>query len=304
MSEFIALVDLGSNAVRCVLARIVSGVGFEVLREERVQTRLGSGPSGTLPRVAVEDTVKAVHRFLADVRKKHKPRVLAVATSAVREANNRASLLDVLKHAEGVKVQVLSGPEEALLGAMAVLRTLSLRNGMVVDLGGGSLQLTRVRAGEILSAASLPLGAVRTTQRFLKHDPPTAAELQTLRKEIRERVSEVLPPAQKDEEMVGLGGTVQTLANIHLAAAHEEATSRQGLRLQQSALSALRKQLEALPARKRRISGLKAERADIILAGMVVIEEIMTLGGYATLTVCTGGVRQGILLRETFNGHS
>lgn len=304
MSEFIALVDLGSNAVRCVLARVVSGVGFEVLREERVQTRLGGGLSGTLPRAAVDDTVKAVHRFLAEVRKKHKPRVLAVATSAVREASNRACLLDMLKHDEGVKVQVLSGPEEACLGAIAALRTLSLRNGMVADLGGGSLQLTRVRAGEILSVASLPLGAVRTTQRFLKHDPPTASELLALRKEVRERVAEVLPPAQKDEEMVGLGGTVQTLANIHLAACHEEPASRQGLRLQQSAISALRKRLEVLPTHKRRLPGLKTDRADIILAGTVVIEELMTLGGYTTLTVCTGGVRQGILFRETFNGHS
>lgn len=304
MSEFIALVDLGSNAVRCVLARVVSGVGFEVLHEKRVQTRLGSGLSGMLPRAAVEDTVKAVHRFLADVRKKHDPRVLAVATSAVREATNQASLLDALKRNGGVKVQVLSGPEEARLGALAALRTLSFRNGVIADLGGGSLQLTRVREEDILSVASLPLGAVRTTKRFLKHDPPTAPELRALREEIRNRVSDVLPPRQQDEEMVGLGGTVQALASMHLAACHKKPIARQGLRLQQSHISALRERLEVLPTGKRRLHGLKAERADIILAGAVVIEEIMILGGYTTLTVCTGGVRQGILLRETFNGHS
>ncbi|MGH7961529.1 MAG: hypothetical protein ACRERD_06835, partial [Candidatus Binatia bacterium] len=277
--------------------------GFEVLREERVQTRLGSGLSGILPRPAVADTVKAVHEFLTEVRKKHNPRVLAVATSAVREATNRACLLDALKRNGGVEVQVLSGPEEARLGALAVLKTLSFRHGVIADLGGGSLQLTRVRSEEIVAVASLPLGAVRTTQRFLKHDPPTAPELRALREEIRNRVSEVLPPRQKDEEMVGLGGTVQALANMHLAACHKKPVSRQGLRLQQSHLTALRERLEVLPTRQRRLPGLKAERADIILAGAIVFEEIMILGGYTTLTVCTGGVRQGILLRETFNGN-
>src|SRR5713101_8050430 len=124
MAEFIALVDMGSNAVRCVLATVIPNVGFQVVREERVQTRLGGGRPGRLPRSAVEDTLKAVRRFLKDVRKRYNPHVLAVATSAVREATNRAGLLDVLKRDEGIEVRVLSGQEEARLGTVAALQSL------------------------------------------------------------------------------------------------------------------------------------------------------------------------------------
>jgi exopolyphosphatase/guanosine-5'-triphosphate,3'-diphosphate pyrophosphatase len=103
--------------------------------------------------------------------------------------------------------------------------------------------------------------------------------------------------------MIAMGGTARTLGRIHLMAHADQGRSRHGLRLLQSEVTAIREQLEALPERRRRrIPGLKAERADIILAGAIVIEETMTFGGYLTLIVCTRGVRDGVLLRETFDG--
>ena len=121
---------------------------------------------------------------------------------------------------------------------------------------------------------------------------------------VRERLQGVLPPAGPDEMIVGLGGTVRTLASIHLRGAHRgERKHRHGLHLAQSDITAIRERLESLSQRKRRkIRGLKVERADIILAGAIVIEELMIFGGYLTLVACTRGVRDGILLRETFNG--
>jgi exopolyphosphatase/guanosine-5'-triphosphate,3'-diphosphate pyrophosphatase len=103
--------------------------------------------------------------------------------------------------------------------------------------------------------------------------------------------------------MVGLGGTVRTLASIHLRGHRRDRKHRHGLRLHQADVTAIRERLEGLSQRKRRkIRGLKPERADIILAGAIVIEEVMVFGGYLTLVVCTRGVRDGILLQETFNG--
>jgi exopolyphosphatase/guanosine-5'-triphosphate,3'-diphosphate pyrophosphatase len=302
MSESIALIDLGSNAVRCVLATVVPGVGFQVLYEERFQTRLSNGRPGELSRVAVEKTVAAIQHFLGTVRRQYNPQVLAVATSAVRDATNRACLLDPLRQREGIEVRVLSGQEEARLGAIAVLRSLSIDTGMIADLGGGSLQLSLAQEGEIISTASLPLGAVRMTKRFFAHDPPTAQELSALRREIRSRVATVLPAARPSAPFVGIGGTVRTLASMHLTDENGQRPSRQGVGLLQADITRLRKQLEALPIRARRLPGLKEERADIILAGTIVIEEVMALGGFAALTVCTAGVRHGILVCHTFNG--
>src|SRR2546428_13803509 len=119
MSERLAVLDLGSNAVRLILATVTPGVDFRVLRQERVQTRLAGHRRGLLPRAGVEQTLKAVSRFLAEVRQGSSPRVLAVATAAIRDAPNADRLLASLRRDEGVKVRVLSGLEEARLGAAA-----------------------------------------------------------------------------------------------------------------------------------------------------------------------------------------
>jgi exopolyphosphatase / guanosine-5'-triphosphate,3'-diphosphate pyrophosphatase len=300
VSEFLALVELGSNAVRCLVASILPGVGFQILHEERAQTRLSAGRPGLLPPTAIRETTETIRRFLREARREYQPHILAVATSAVRDATNRKDLLEKLQREAGVSVRILSGLEEALLGTQAALRSLSLRNGTVADLGGGSLQLSHVREGEITSAASLPLGSVRTTTRFFKNDPPTEREVQILRQEVQHQLAKHFSVAAPSNEMIGLGGTIRTLGRMHLTAINKQ-RSRQGLSLQRTDISVLRERMEKLPARERvRLGGLKEERADVILAGTVVVEEVMRLGNYRTLTVCTEGVRQGLLLRETF----
>ena len=299
--ELVAVVDLGSAAVRFLLAKVKPDKGYRVLVQERVPTRLGGGAPGTLPREAIDDTLRAVHRFFEEHRTEGRgPRVVAIATSAVRDARNRERLLAPLRYREGIEVQVLSARDEARLGAVAALESLEVDEALVADLGGASLQLTRVRGGRGVSAASLPLGAVRATRRFLRHDPPRPRELRALRRAVREALQEALPPAQRGDVLVGMGGTVRTLASIHLRGKRKD---RHGLRLAQSDVTAVRERLERLSPRKRRkIRGLKTERADIILAGAIVIEELMIFGGYLTMVVCTRGVRDGLLLHETFNG--
>jgi len=300
-ARLVALLDLGSNASRFTLARVVEGDGFYVLRKERVQTRLGEGPAGRLQRAAVEATVDSVGRFLRRVSNGEPPRVLAIATAAVREATNRELLLDALRDREGVAVRVLSGREEARLGAQAALRSLPLRSGIVADLGGGSLQLTRIRARQIGWSASLPLGALRLTRRFMRGDPPTADEVRALRAEIRRHLLRAFPGGRPADRLVGLGGTVRALARMHLAAL-DGGRDRHGLRLRQGDLAEIRGRLERLPYRLRaEVPGLRAERADTILAGVLVLEELLSrFGEEADLTVCTAGVRDGLLWREAF----
>src|SRR5262245_36350849 len=211
MPEQVALVDLGSNAVRLLLAELRSAGEVRILRKARAQTRLGAGRSGLLPRQAITDTLKAVRRFLKTSRNGQPPRVLAIATSAVREAANRDRLLEPLRRQHGVEVAVLSGGDEARLGALAALESLRFRTGTVMDLGGGSLQLTHVRDGEPHMVVSLPVGVVRLTRCFLRHDPPRSGELSALREEIHQQLSAASgdPPGGS---LVGLGGTVRALA--------------------------------------------------------------------------------------------
>ena len=299
-SDLVAIVDLGSAAVRFLLAQIRPRAGFRILAQERVPTRLGGGAPGTLPRRAIDLTLRAVHRFFARHSPQDQgPRIVAIATSAVRDARNRERLLDPLRRNEGIEVRVLSAREEARFGVAAALDSLPFAKGLVADLGGASLQLSRVRHRRVVSTASLPLGAVRITERFLPRDPPTPRELRALRAEIRARLQTALPLADRGEVLVALGGTVRTLASVHLRANPGERKHRHGLVLRQSDVTAIRERLEALSSRgRRRIRGLKAERADIILAGAMVIEDVMIGGGYLNLLVCTRGVRDGVLLHE------
>lgn len=301
-AEVVALLDLGSNASRFLLARVLDGHGFHILRKERVQTRLGDGPPGRLRRAAVDATLDSVHRFLRRVNGQS-PRVLAIATAAVRDATNRDWLLDALRDREGVAVHVLTGSEEARLGAEAALRSLPVRNGIVADLGGSSLQLTRIRARQIGWSVSLPLGAIRLTHRFLQGDLPTPDEVRALRAEVRNQVLQMFPAGRPADRLIGLGGTVRSLARIRLAT-ESDGRSPHGLRLRRSDLTAIRNRLEQLPRRLRHhVRGLKAERADTILAGVLVLEELMSLFGLnADLTVCTAGVRDGLLWSEVFGG--
>jgi exopolyphosphatase / guanosine-5'-triphosphate,3'-diphosphate pyrophosphatase len=299
----VAVLDLGSNAARFLLARIVPGSGYRVLQRQRVVTRLAGGKPGTLPRKGVKAVLRGAHRFLREVRNGAEPRVIAVATAAVRDAQNSRRLLGPLERKEGVEVEILSGRQEARLGALAALRSLPITDGAIADLGGGSLQLSRVRRGEILSTSSAPLGAVRVTRQFFKHDPPTSKELRRLRREVREQLLDALPATRRGELLIGMGGTVRTIASMHLAASRGRRKQRHGLRLLPSDVTAVRERLAAVSARKRgRIRGLKADRTDIIVGGVIVVEELMTLGGFEALVVCTRGVADGLLLRETFDG--
>ena len=300
MAERLAVLDLGSNAVRLVLASVTPGVEFRVLHQERVQTRLAANRRGLLPRRAVDETIRAIRDFLCEVRNGKTTRVMAIATAAVRDAPNADKLLRPLERETGVEVRVLSGTEEARLGAAAVLWHRPIERGAIVDLGGGSLQVTRVRAGRISRVASVPLGVVRTTLRFLKHDPARASEIAALRRETRDRLLGVLPRAEAGDPLIGLGGSLRALGRILLRSAGRD-DALGGLRMRRGEVTALRARLEPLTVRqRRRVRGLRVERADVILAGAVVIEELMTLGGYEVLTVSSEGVRHGLLIRETF----
>jgi exopolyphosphatase/guanosine-5'-triphosphate,3'-diphosphate pyrophosphatase len=295
MGETVALLDLGSNAVRFVLAKLDAGPGVRVTVEERVPTRLGSGPDGLLPRAAIDRTVLAATHFLERVSRKN-PRVLAIATSAVREAENREELLGALRSLGPLGVWILTGPEEARLGAEAALGSLPMVDGTIIDLGGGSLEVTRVRARRIASAASLPLGCTRLTKRFLTSDPPAPNEMRVLRNTVRELLGSTSASPCPSGPLVVLGGTVRALARLHNP---RRTTGVHGTTLRAGAITRLRQWLESTTAAARRgLPGLKPDRADVIVAGAVALEEVMLHGKHDVLTVSSASVREGVLARE------
>lgn len=300
MGEILALVDLGSNAARFLVARLTPGVGFRILREERAQARLAGGGRGRLSPGAVDDTVAAVAAFLREVRDIPDLRVRAIATSAVREAPNSPILLDALLRREDLEVRVLGPDEEARLGGLAAAWSLPLATALVFDLGGGSLQIARLRDGEVQPLGSYPLGAVRATARFFHHDPPTPTEIATLRGEVWRLLLPVIDRPEPETPVIALGGTARTLARIQRESGRVAPGEIHGLRLFRADVISVRERLLPLPVLARSLPGLRPERADIALAGSVVIEELLALTGSETFTVCDRSVRHGFVIRETF----
>lgn len=303
--DLIALLDIGSNAVRFVLARLDPRPGFEVLARERVQTRLGASQGDALPAAAIDDTVRASKRFLKQVRRDHGDvRVLAIATAATRDALNRDALLAPLSELGVQDVRVLSGPEEGRLGAEAVLRALPMAEGVVIDLGGGSLQVSRVCASALQPSISVPLGVARLLRRFLPSDPPLGSELRALRAEARAQLTPLLAAAPSSGRMLVSGGTVNALARLGLArrdpARPLPAKSQtHGCTLTVAELTSLCDWLEPMPLQRRSSErGIEPDRADVIVVGAVVLEEALALSGYPALTVSRTSVREGVLWHE------
>jgi exopolyphosphatase / guanosine-5'-triphosphate,3'-diphosphate pyrophosphatase len=297
MPENVALLDFGSNAVRFVSARLGRrGAIFDY--EGRVRVRLASGPNGSLSSEAIEHTLRAAERFLRRV-KPLRPRILAVATASVRDAPNAHELLERLPELQVRSLRILSGVEEATFGAESALRAVALRHGAVIDLGGGSMQWTTIRNGKLKHRLSLPLGAARMTREHIRHDPPESDDLARVREAARGVLSEGLPEVRPRGRLVALGGTARALARRKLRLGADRPRRRDAATLTLAELKRIRRRLQALTIEERKqLRGMRPERADIVIAGALVLEQLMQLSGYEELTVCRASVREGFLWRE------
>jgi len=301
-AEPLAVIDLGSNSFRLVVFS-VDPAGWwrrtdEIYDTVRIGAGLGrSGKLGKEPMARALRTLSLYGHFCraAGVAE---DRIRAVATSAVREAANRDAFLARAREAAGVPVRVLSREEEAFYGYVAAVNSTTLADGIVLDLGGGSLQLVEVQARRATHLESWPLGAVRMTERFLPDAEATKKELKTLRKHTLHEL-EGAGWLRKTERMVGLGGTVRNLAAAAQLAAGLPSSGVQGFVLEAGALDALIAELAARPASKRgRVPGIKPGRGDVILAGAVVVRAALEAAGAEALEVTEAGLREGVFLSE------
>lgn len=300
-----AVIDVGTNTIRLLVAEAEGPVTFRPLCQKQVITRLGERLQQTaeLSPAAMERTIHALKRFAEVAKDCGAEEVIAVATSAAREASNRIPFLQRVRREAGLQVTVASGETEALLTALGVCHALgpAYHDMLIIDVGGGSTEFTRVAQGRITKRLSLPLGAVRLTEASLRSDPPHPSELQAAATTIRHTLRGV-PEALGDGRetpLVGTAGTITTLAAIDLGLDVYDQQRVTGHRLSRARIQELLGQLISLPlAERRKITGLEPDRADVIGAGTLLTAEIMILLGADTLTVSDGGFREGILLHR------
>lgn len=292
-------IDIGSNSVRLKIARLVRQ-RFVTVHEDREVTRLGETVfrSGMLEPQAMASTIKALQRFHRAAQRHGAAAVRIVATSAMREARNAKAFGDWVRAATGWKVEVITGLEEGRLihlGVMAGTR-LTARRVLLIDLGGGSCELTFSVGGQIQEMASLPLGAVRLTEEFLANDPPKAKELQRLRAYVAEEVARIERRvlAKRVQATIATGGTAAAL--VALAAGGRGARSVRGGG--QASAGALRRVAEEVAGcdleERRGLVGMGPRRAEIIIAGAAVYAGLM-VHGISGFRYSPLGLRDGLL---------
>ncbi len=293
-----AAIDIGTNSVRLLVADVEDGRITPVLQRMEI-TRLGEGlsQSPVLIPQAIGRTVRAVREFAAEAEQAGAASLVVFGTSALREAHNRATLERDLKP---LRVRILTGEQEAELsffGALAGLPDLTGRI-LVLDIGGGSTELTLGTRERIEARTSLPLGAVRLTERFIRSDPAAEVELEALSRTVAQSLGPYRKTFSRPDVAVGVGGTATTLVAVDLALDPYDPTRVHGARLSRQKVSSMARGLCAMPlALRRRLPGLQPERADIICAGAVLLATLLRELEIPELVVSESDLLWGALLR-------
>src|SRR3954453_20169486 len=303
MEDRLAVIDVGSNSFRLVVFTSTAD-WWKRTDEIHEAGRIGEGldASGELQPEPMERALETLELCAHFCRATGIDTVRPVATSAIRDAGNQAQFLKKARKRSGLEVEVMSGEEEARYGYLAAINSTTLSQGVVLDLGGGSLQLTRVEDRQAVDARSWPLGAVRMTERFLP-DGEKARRKQM--KALREHVAAELEGAAWLDEggrLSGVGGTVRNLAAARQIAAGLPSYGIQGFRITRAALGELIERFAELTAAEpAEVPGIKAARGDLILAGALVIDTVMEAGGFGMLEATDAGLREGVFF-ETVLG--
>jgi exopolyphosphatase/guanosine-5'-triphosphate,3'-diphosphate pyrophosphatase len=311
MGERVAAIDVGTNTVLLLVAeRREDGIAPLVERAEI--TRLGRGvdASGRLDPGAIAETVRVLAAYAAEARALGAATIACVATSAARDAANGAEFFQAARAAAGLTPEIISGDEEARLVWRSAWRDFGGPSGpppfppaaplAVLDVGGGSTELSFGDGPVPRGRRSLQVGAVRLTERHVRADPISPSTLATLRAAARQALA---PLAAMDglgglagARLVGVAGTVTTLAAVLQALPTYDAGRVHGATLDLDQVEVLLERLAALPVAERaRLPGLEPKRADVIVAGAVVVAEATRLLGFDRLTVSDRGVRWGLI---------
>ena len=292
--ERTAVIDLGSNSFRLVVFSANEG-WWKRTDEIYEAVRIGAGlaETGELSEERMQRALAVVEVFAhfcaaTGIDTEH---VAALATSAIRDARNRNAFLD----RAALPVRVLSVKEEAHFGYLAAVNTTTLTDGAVLDLGGGSLQLTRVKGRRARQMGSWRLGAVRMTEQFLPGDGPASKkQLKALRAHVLEELESAPWLERAGDRLVGIGGTVRNLAAAAAAAADLPSIGIQGHVISRDDLAGLISELASMPPAERgKIPGIKPGRADLILAGAAVVQAALEAGGFEGIEATEAGLREG-----------
>lgn len=296
------VIDIGTNT----LLLLIVDDAMQPLVDLCRFGRLGKGldASGRLAAAAIAASLEICREYRKVLDDHGVARPIVIATQAAREAGNAAEFVGPAEQILNAPIQVITGEREAALAALAVARTfpeLAAARYLVVDVGGGSTEVITVDAGRVTAEVSMPIGAVRLTERHLKHDPPSAPEIAALTADIDRHLAALSLP--RGIPVIGTAGTATTLAAIKLGLERYDPAAVTGLRLSRDAVAVmLGRLLAASVAERTRVPGIEAQRADVIAAGAAIFARILPRVDATVLITCDRGIRWGLAYEAMSTG--
>jgi hypothetical protein len=303
----LAAVDQGTNSIRLLVAEPDGRGGFEELARDMVITRLGQGvdETRTIAPEALERTASVLGRYARRARALHAERIRVAATAAVRDASNRAGFEAAVREVAGTELEVVTGEREAELSFLGATRGLQApRPYLALDIGGGSTELV-LGSERPTAASSIQMGSVRLTERFVRHDPPTEADLDAMREEVERLLveAEQIVPAHEARTLVAVAGTSTTVQAIALELAFYDPERIHRTALARAEAETVLARLAAMTTPERAALPVMAPgRGDVIVAGAVILVEVMRRFGFDEALVSETDILDGLVLEMLAGG--
>lgn len=299
----LGIIDIGSNSIRLVIYEVESGGGYRIIYENKYSARLSRevGSDGRIPRSSLEAAIEVLRQFRTICEQFHATHIRAAATAAIRNAANAGEIIRWLERETGLTIERVSGEQEAYYGFLGVLQSMSIQDGMIVDIGGGSTELTLFRDRQLLHSISIPLGAVNAYTRFASGEQWNDGEIEALREEIREQLRQLdWADSNPGLPMIGLGGTIRTIAKMHQ---RKTKYSLPVVHHYEMGGETVDEMARVLPyettAYRKKVPGLSKDRADLIVPGMLILQTVYDYVEADRYIVSSAGLRDG-LFRDWF----
>jgi exopolyphosphatase/guanosine-5'-triphosphate,3'-diphosphate pyrophosphatase len=300
----IAAIDIGTNSVHMIVVRVRADLSFEVVDREKVMVRLGAGglDGKALTTEAMNATLQALSKFKRLAESHRVDEILAAATSATREARNGGEFLARIERETGIRPRVITGAEEARLIHQAAVYGVDVGSAraVVIDVGGGSVEITLGNANAIQAARSFKIGVIRLTERFVQSDPLSGRDERKLSKHILSEIGRHCDQITTIgfDRVIGTSGTILSLGAVAATAARGTTPAElRNLRVSAKQIRKLRKEIVALgPEQRLTVPGLDPRRADLVVAGAVLLDTILRRLGAEELTLCDLALREGLVL--------
>lgn len=300
MSQRIAIIDLGSNSARLIIVEIYQNKAYNLVYHQKEAIRLSQNADKDrkLQPDAMARAMTLLQNFSHVCKLHQASKILAVGTAALRNARNGSEFVKAVQQETGITIKIISGETEAKLGYIGAINTLNVTDGVLFDLGGGSIELTLIKNRKAEKFISLPFGAVTLTERFNLQNKVTETQLANLDKFISQQLTKIPWIKNLKVPLIGIGGTARAIGKMEQKRNHYPLLKLHNYRTSSISFHLLWEDIRAMSFEQRRkIPGLSNDRADIILSGLAIVKHLFREIESNQLIVSSCGVREGLFLQ-------